>query len=71
MPSFSPVMEVAFPPGKVPFVTRNLVLNLQRLRFEDAGVYRFEVTINGVPLAMVPLRVTRIEEMRGAAGPAG
>jgi hypothetical protein len=71
MPPFSPVMDVAFPPGKIPFVTRNLVLNLQRLRFEEAGVYRFEVTINAVPLARVPLRVTRIEEMRGAAGPAG
>lgn len=71
MPAFTPVMEVAFPPGQVPFVTRNLVLNLQRLRFEKPGVYRFSIALDGAALASVPLRVTRLNEMRGAIGPAG
>jgi hypothetical protein len=71
MPAFTPVMDVTFPQGSIPFVTRNLVLNLQRLRFERPGVYRFHISMDGSPLVGVPLRVTRIEEMRGALGPAG
>ena len=71
MPAFTPVMDVALPPGQVPFVTRNLVLNLQRLRFEKPGVYRFNISMDGSDLVSVPLRVTRFEEMRGTLGPAG
>jgi hypothetical protein len=71
MPAFTPVMDVAFPQGQVPFVTRNLVLNLQRLRFEKPGVYRFNISMNGAGVVSVPLRVTRIEETRGTLGPAG
>jgi hypothetical protein len=71
MPTFTPVMDVTFPQGQIPFVTRNLVLNLQRLRFEKPGVYRFDISLDGAALVSVPLRVTRIEEMRGTLGPAG
>lgn len=71
IPAFTPVMDIVFPPGQTPFVTRNLVLNLQRLRFEAPGVYHFEITIDGTALTTVPLRVTRLSEARGAVGPAG
>jgi hypothetical protein len=71
MPAFTPAMDVHFPPGAVPFVTRNLVLNLQRLRFEKAGVYHFDITVDGVELISLPIRVTRFEEMRPTTGPAG
>lgn len=71
MPAFTPVMEVAFPPGAVPFVTRNLVLNLQRLRFEQPGVFRFHITMDGEEIIAIPLRVTRFEELRAASAPAG
>ncbi len=71
MPPFAPVMEVAFPRGNVPFVSRNLVLNLQRLRFDKPGVYSFEITVKGRELISLPLQVIRIDEMRGTMGPAG
>ncbi len=71
MPSFAPVIDVSFPTGFVPFVTRNLVLNLQRLRFEKPGVYRFHISLNGDPISNIPLRVTRFDEMRATSGPAG
>ncbi len=71
MPAFAPVMDVAFQQRNVPFVSRNLVLNLQRLRFDKPGVYSFEITLQGRELISLPLRVTRIDEMRGTIGPAG
>lgn len=71
MPAFTPVIEVAFPPGAVPFVTRNLVLNLQRLRFEKPGVYRFSMSMDDKAIISLPVRVTDFEEMRVTAGPAG
>ncbi|HSI65340.1 MAG TPA: hypothetical protein VLE43_19600 [Candidatus Saccharimonadia bacterium] len=71
MPAFTPTVDVVLPPGSVPFVTRNLVLNLQRLRFEEPGVYRFEIMRNGKQVISLPLRVARLEEMRPTMGPAG
>lgn len=71
MPAFTPVMDVSFPSGNVPFVSRNLVLNLQRLRFDKPGVYSFEITLKENLIISLPLRVTRLEEMRGTMGPAG
>jgi hypothetical protein len=71
MPAFTPAMDVTFPPGYVPFVTRNLVLNLQRLRFEKPGVFRFHVILDGDTLSRIPLRVTRFDDMRASSGPAG
>jgi hypothetical protein len=71
MPPFTPTLDVTFPPGAVPFVTRNLVLNLQRLRFDDPGVYHFHIALNGAEIIALPLRVTRFEELRAASSPAG
>lgn len=71
MPAFTPVVDVAFPPGAVPFVTRNLVLNLQRLRFEEPGVFQFHIALDGHEIIAIPLRVTRFEELRAASSPAG
>jgi hypothetical protein len=71
MPAFTPSVDVTFPPGAVPFVTRNLVLNLQRLRFDDPGIFNFHIELDGVEIIALPLRVTRFEELRAAASPAG
>jgi len=71
MPAFTPSMEVQFPHGAIPFVTRNVVLNLQRLRFEKPGVYHFAITMDGSDLISLPVRVTRFEELRPTSGPAG
>jgi hypothetical protein len=71
IPPYTPTFEVLSPPGYVPFVARHLVLNLQGLRFERPGVYRFVVTMSQQTLTTIPLRVTRFEERRSAEGPAG
>lgn len=71
MPPFPPVIDVVFPPGSIPFVTRNVVLNLQRLRFEKPGVYHFAVELDGEPLIRLPLRVARLDDLRATTGPAG
>lgn len=71
LPAFEPAVDVTFPSRFVPFVTRNIVLNLQRLRIERQGVYRWSVETGGRTLASIPLRVTLFDETRSAIGPAG
>lgn len=71
LPPFEPVIDVAFPTPFLHFVTRNLVLNLQRVKFDKAGLYRFLVESNGQPLISIPLRVTLFDDSRSANGPAG
>jgi hypothetical protein len=44
------------------FVTRNMILNFQPLRFEKAGLFSFEVALGGQTLASIPLRVIYVEE---------
>jgi hypothetical protein len=71
LPPFDPVVDVAFPSPFLPFVTRNLVLNLQRVKFDRAGLHRFIVEDNGRTLISIPLRVTLYDDPRSASGPAG
>jgi len=47
------------------------MLNLQRLRIEPQGGYRWSVETGGRTLASIPLRVTLFDETRSAIGPAG
>lgn len=71
LPPFEPVIDVTLPTPFLPFVTRNLVLNLQRVKFEKPGLYRFVVENNGRSIISIPLRVTLYDETRSATGPAG
>ncbi len=71
LPQIQPAMDITFPSAFVPFVSRNLVINLQNLRFERPGVYRWLVEDGGVIVASVPLRVTHLHEPRSTIGPAG
>jgi len=66
-----PAIDVVFPGNFIPFVTRNIVLNLQRIRFEKAGVYRWVLRSGNETLVSIPLRVTLFDESRSATGPAG
>jgi hypothetical protein len=66
-----PAIEVTFPGNFIPFVTRNIVLNLQRIRFERAGLYTWVVTSGETVVARIPLRVTLFDESRSATGPGG
>ena len=61
-------MEVAFPSGSPPILSRNLVLNFQGLKFEKAGMYRFVVERDDEELVSVPMRVVLMSEERSASG---
>jgi hypothetical protein len=57
-------VEMRFPPNAPPFITRNVVLNFQRIKFDKQGLYRFVVERNGKEIQSVPLRVMLYQEPR-------
>ena len=59
-------VDIRMPEGS-DFITRNMILNFQPLRFEKAGTYSFEVALGGEVLASVPLRVIVVEDQQQAA----
>lgn len=62
MPPFEAKMEVKVPSDAM-WVTRNLVMNIQRLKFKEAGHFSIDITGNGVILERIPLRVMLMEDM--------
>jgi hypothetical protein len=53
-------------PKNVPFITRNIVMNLQGLRFPKAGIYSIDIGCDGEILVRLPLRVAQVTQ--GANG---
>ncbi len=62
-----PEFEVQLPKN-VPFLTRNIVMNLQGLRFPEAGIYSIDIGCDGEVLVRLPLRVILVSQ--GANGEA-
>jgi hypothetical protein len=62
-----PEFEVQLPKS-VPFLTRNIVMNLQGLRFPEAGIYSIDIGCDGEVLVRLPLRVVLVNQ--GANGEA-
>jgi hypothetical protein len=54
-----PEFDVALP-NNVPFLTRNLILNLQGLRFPHAGIYSVDIGCDGELLQRLPLRILQV-----------
>jgi hypothetical protein len=50
----------------VPFNTRNIVMNLQGLRFNDDGIYSIDIGCDGEILMRLPLRVVKVNQDGGA-----
>ena len=48
-------------PEDVPFLHRNLILNLQGLKFAEVGVYFSDVSIDGEVIQRLPLRVIKVD----------
>ena len=48
-------------PEDVPFLHRNLILNLQGLKFAEVGVYFIDVSIDGEVIQRLPLRVIKVD----------
>ena len=54
---FPPIpVEVALPED-MHFGTRNYIVNLQQLKFDNPGLYSIDVSLDGQPQASVPLLV--------------
>lgn len=49
-------------PEEVPFLTRNLILNLQGLRFTEPGVYFVDISIDDELMQRLPLRVVKVDQ---------
>ena len=53
-------------PDDVPFLTRNLVLNFQGLRFPSAGIYSIDVTLDDELVMRLPLRIVQVQGQPGS-----
>ena len=58
-------------PDEVPFLTRNLVLNFQGLKFSSAGIYPVDVTVDGELVIRLPLRVVKVQGQAAPGPPPG
>ena len=54
-------LKVALPEGAT-FLTRNLIMNFQGLRFEKSGNYSVDVTLDGELQARTPLRLVLVQQ---------
>lgn len=58
---FEPIMDIQLPPEGY-FITRNIVLNLQGMRFERPGQYEVQVSLDGQIVSSLPLRVMVVQD---------
>jgi len=56
MPSIDIPVQVVLP-GDSHFVTRNFIVNIQQLKFENPGLYSIDMSFDGQPQASIPLLV--------------
>ena len=64
-------IEADFPveiADNVPYMTRNLVMNFQGLRFEKDGTYFIDISIDGELAQRLPLRVLKVDQPAGPQG---
>ena len=53
-------LKVALPEG-ASFLTRNLIMNFQGLKFEKDGVYSVDVTLDGELISRTPIRLVKVD----------
>jgi hypothetical protein len=56
MPSVPITMEVSIPDDTI-FISRNLIINIQPLKFEKAGLYSIDISMDGRQGGSIPLLV--------------
>lgn len=56
-----PEFDVQLPPN-VPFLTRNLIMNLQGLQFPRAGIYSIDIGCDGELQMRLPLRIVQVSQ---------
>jgi hypothetical protein len=64
VPPIETRMEIVIPNDGV-FFTRNIVFNMQHVKFEVPGMYSVDVTINGRPAVGIPFRIVQYQPAAG------
>lgn len=59
-----PDFEVKLPPN-TPYLTRNIVMNLQGLRFPEDGIYSIDIGCDNEIMMRLPLRVVKVNPDAG------
>ncbi len=54
-------LKVALPEGAA-FLTRNLIMNFQGLKFEKTGNYSVDITLDGELVSRTPLRLVLVQQ---------
>lgn len=65
-----PEFEVRLPAG-IPFLTRNIIMNLQGLRFTKAGIYSIDLGVDEELLQRLPLRILQVNAQGQPTGDGG
>ncbi|MEM0897168.1 MAG: hypothetical protein AAGJ79_09800 [Verrucomicrobiota bacterium] len=60
----SDIVDISLPQDAY-FLTRNIVINMQRLKFDRVGLFSIDVSVDDRILARVPLRVMLLPEQSG------
>jgi len=60
MPDFPAIPVEVVLPDEVHFCTRNFIVNFQRLRFEEAGLYSVDISLDGHSQSNIPLLVKHV-----------
>ena len=62
MPAIDLAIEVRVPES-VNYLSRNLIINIQQLKFDEPGQYAIDVAMDGVPQSSIPLLVRENENI--------
>lgn len=65
-----PEFDVQLPSG-APFLTRNLIMNLQGLRFSEPGIYSIDIGCDGELQMRLPLRIVKVDQQQGESNGGG
>ena len=58
-------------PDSAPFMTRNIVMNFQGLRFPSAGLYSLDISCDGELSVRLPMRIVEVKQGKGGKPAAG
>ncbi len=66
MPDFPPIPVEVTLPDDVHFGTRNFIINIQQLKFEEPGLYSVDISFDDQSAASIPLLVKHVPPVQVA-----
>jgi hypothetical protein len=66
MPDFPPIPVEVTLPEDVHFGTRNFIINIQQLKFEEPGLYSVDISFDDQSVASIPLLVKHVPPVQTA-----